>query len=92
AAAPMNVVIRTDDGAVSLLVDEIEEILDASTETLDAPPENLDHRTRALVSGIHKFPDRLMLVLDTDAVLSSAGAADDENADDHPDGRHPDAR
>ena len=32
-AAPMNMVIRTEDGAVSLLVDEIGDVLDVDTST-----------------------------------------------------------
>ena len=66
---PMNVVIRTDDGAVSLLVDEIDEVVDLDGTTFEEPPENLAQRTRDLIHGVHKFEDRLMLVLDTDEVL-----------------------
>jgi purine-binding chemotaxis protein CheW len=37
---PMNMVVRTEDGAVSLLVDEIGDVLD-----VDAPPTNGRRRT-----------------------------------------------
>ncbi|MCA8954306.1 MAG: chemotaxis protein CheW [Planctomycetes bacterium] len=67
---PMNVVIRADGSAVSLLVDEIDEVFDATDETFEAPPENLDPAVRTLLVGVHKFPDRLMHVLDTHAVLT----------------------
>lgn len=67
---PMNVVIRTEDGAVSLLVDDIDEVVEVDETTFEPPPENLDQRTRALIRGVHKFPDRLMLVLDVDSVLN----------------------
>src|SRR5206468_10604632 len=38
---PMNVVVRTDDGAVSLLVDEIGDVLEVSEKTFERPPETL---------------------------------------------------
>ena len=65
----MNVVIRTDEGAVSLLVDEIGDVLEASSESFERPPDNLDPVFRSLVTGIHKLKDRLLLVLDTSRAL-----------------------
>src|SRR5512147_1217078 len=38
---PMNVVLRTDDGAVSLLVDEIGDVLEVTEECVEPPLETL---------------------------------------------------
>src|SRR5713101_5028768 len=38
---PMNVVVRRDDGPVSLLVDEIGDVLEVSEEVFESPPETL---------------------------------------------------
>src|SRR5215470_3234682 len=38
---PVNVVVQTDDGAVSLLVDEIGDVLDVSDRAFERPPETL---------------------------------------------------
>src|SRR5258708_25853097 len=38
---PMNVVVRTDDGVVSLLVDEIGEVLEVSEDLFQSPPETV---------------------------------------------------
>src|SRR5262245_18313247 len=38
---PMNVVLRTDDGAVSFLVDEIGDVVEVQEETYERPPETL---------------------------------------------------
>src|SRR5438034_5125162 len=38
---PMNIVLRTDDGPVSLLVDEIGDVLQVSEEVFECPPETL---------------------------------------------------
>ena len=43
---PTNMVVRTDDGAVSLLVDEIGDVLDMDAATYERPPENLDPAAR----------------------------------------------
>jgi purine-binding chemotaxis protein CheW len=60
----MNVVVRTPDGAVSLLVDSIGEVVEASDELFEAPPETLTGPGRRLVLGAYKLDDRLLLALD----------------------------
>jgi purine-binding chemotaxis protein CheW len=62
----MNVVARTQDGPVSLLVDEIGDVLELDPACFEPPPDNLRSPARELVRGIYKLKDRLMLVLDTD--------------------------
>ena len=66
---PMNVVVRTDDGAVSFLVDEIGDVLEADEDSFERPPETIDALARQLVSGVYKLQDRLMLVLDTEKAV-----------------------
>jgi purine-binding chemotaxis protein CheW len=63
---PMNMVIRTEDGTISLLVDEIGDVLDVDAGTYERPPENLDPAARSLIRGVYKLKDRLLLVLDTE--------------------------
>jgi purine-binding chemotaxis protein CheW len=63
---PMNMVVRTADGAVSLLVDEIGDVLDVDETTYERPPGNLEPAARELIRGIYKLQGRLMLVLDTE--------------------------
>ena len=61
----MNVVVRTSDGVVSLLVDEIGDVIEVPREQFEPPPETLAGPTRALVDGVYKLSDRLLLVLNT---------------------------
>lgn len=68
---PMNVVVRTDDGAVSFLVDEIGDVMEVDDETFERPPETLQGQARELVEGVYKLNDRLMLVLDTEQAVKS---------------------
>ncbi len=69
---PMNVVVRTADGAVSLLVDEIGDVLEVQEDTFERPPETLQSASRELVLGVHKLPNQLLLVLDTDKAVNGA--------------------
>jgi purine-binding chemotaxis protein CheW len=64
--APMNMVIRTEDGAVSLLVDEIGDVLNVEAAAYERPPENLDPAVRDFISGVYKLKDTLLLELDAD--------------------------
>lgn len=74
---PMNVVVRTDDGPTSLLVDSIGDVLEVSDEAFERPPETLRGVARDLISGAYKLRDRLLLVLDVDRTvqLGTARAA-----------------
>ncbi len=66
---PMNVVVRTEDGALSFLVDEIGDVLEVDQESFEPPPETLQGRVRELIRGTYKLEDRLLLVLDTEKAL-----------------------
>ncbi len=62
----MNVVVRSEDGAVSLLVDEIGDVVEVEDSTFEPPPQTLRGNVRAMILGVHKLNDRLMHVLDTE--------------------------
>lgn len=67
--APMNIVVRTFAGGLSLLVDEIGDVVDVDEATFEGPPETLDGIARELIRGAYKLEDRLLLILDTDRVV-----------------------
>ncbi|MCC7475104.1 MAG: chemotaxis protein CheW [Pirellulales bacterium] len=62
---PMNVVVRTGDDAVSLLVDEIGDVIEVPADKFEKPPETLRGVARTLVEGAFKLEGRLLLVLNT---------------------------
>jgi purine-binding chemotaxis protein CheW len=66
---PMNVVLRTDDNPVSLLVDEIGDVLQIGEETFESPPETIRGVARELIRGVFKLEGRLLLVLDTERAM-----------------------
>jgi purine-binding chemotaxis protein CheW len=61
---PMNVVVRTDDGPVSLLADEIGDVIEVPVANLEPPPATVSELEREVISGIHSLEDRLLLILD----------------------------
>ncbi len=73
---PMNVVVRTDEGAVSLLVDEIGDVLEVEEGAWEPTPETLTGTSREFIRGAYKLKDRLLLILDTGRAVSLSGTAD----------------
>jgi purine-binding chemotaxis protein CheW len=71
AGAPaVNVVVRTAaGGVVSLLVDEIGDVLEPTDDSFEALPETVPSSIRALVSRVCKLDGDLMLVLDTELAV-----------------------
>jgi len=69
---PMNVVIRSADGAVSLLVDEIGDVVEVDDDSFERPPETLQGKVREVILGVHKLDKHLLHVLDTDKAYETA--------------------
>ncbi len=67
---PLNVVVQTNDGAISLLVDEIGDVLEVSEKSFERPPDTLAKPARELIRGAYKLPDRLLLILDTERAVN----------------------
>jgi purine-binding chemotaxis protein CheW len=67
---PVNVVVQTDDGAVSLLVDEIGDVLEVTEDQFERPPDTLRGSNRLLIRGAYKLPDRLLVILDPELVVT----------------------
>jgi purine-binding chemotaxis protein CheW len=67
---PMNVVIRSGDEAVSLLVDEIGDVVETDPADREDPPPTLAGPARELVASTYKLPGRLLLILDVDRALT----------------------
>ncbi len=66
---PMNVVLRSDGDAVSLLVDDIGDVIEVDPGGFEPPPATLEPAARDMLKGVFKLEDRLLLVLAWDQVL-----------------------
>ena len=67
---PMNVVVRSDDGVISMLVDEIGDVQEVREDAFESPPETLQGEARNLIRGTYKLDNRLLLVLDTEKAVN----------------------
>ena len=69
--APINVVVRDGDNAVSLLVDRIGDVLEVDRDLFESIPSTVCAAVRGLIVGAYKLPDRLLLELNTGQVLAA---------------------
>lgn len=67
---PMNVVVQTGDETVSLLVDEIGDVLKLDVARFEEPPETLQGEAREFIRGVYKLDGKLLLVLNTERAVS----------------------
>jgi purine-binding chemotaxis protein CheW len=70
---PMNVVVATEHGSVSMLVDDVSDVLDLDEGSMEQPPSTLRGSARDLIVGAYKLDGRLLLELDLDAVIANTG-------------------
>jgi purine-binding chemotaxis protein CheW len=73
---PVNVVVRTQEGPVSLLADSIGDVVEVKQETFEDPPQTLESNLRTLIMGVHKLEGRLMHVLNTERACESLERAE----------------
>lgn len=68
---PFNIVLLTQDGPVSLLVDRIGEVIETSELTMEPAPEILDSVIKNLIHGVYKLEDSLLVSLDIERVADT---------------------
>lgn len=56
--------------AFALIVDKVGEVMRLSRATFEPVPIHLDRAWAALAEGVHRLEDRLLVVVDVDAVLT----------------------
>jgi purine-binding chemotaxis protein CheW len=61
---PMNVVVRTEEGVVSLLVDQIGDVIETDPAHFESPPDTVVLAARDLIRGAFKLDGALLLALD----------------------------
>ncbi len=67
--SPLNVVVRFEDETISLLVDEVGDVIDVSQDNFEPPPETLRGKVRKLIRGAYKLEKQLLLILDVEKVV-----------------------
>lgn len=72
--APTTIVVRAPETAVSLLVDDVGDVMTLSEEAFARTPETVRASARDLLHGVFQLEDRLLLELDLGRVLRAAYA------------------
>jgi purine-binding chemotaxis protein CheW len=67
----VNLIIYTNDGCASLLVDQVGDVLGVDENDFESIPATLQGRSRELIRGAYKLDGRLLLVLDTEKVMDT---------------------
>lgn len=68
--ASLSMIIRSETTLVSLLVDRIGDVVDVDSSDFAQPPETLKRAVVELIRGAYKLPDSLLLVLDSERIVS----------------------
>ena len=68
----VNVVLRTPAGPVSLLAEDVGEVVEISEESAEPAPLTVGETVRRLISATCKLEDRLLPVLDVDRVIDAS--------------------
>jgi purine-binding chemotaxis protein CheW len=66
---PMNVIVRSRGEVISLLVDDIGDVVDTDGLAFEPTPSNLPARVQEVVHAVRPLADRLLLVLDSDSAV-----------------------
>jgi purine-binding chemotaxis protein CheW len=73
---PVNVVVRHGDSTVSLLVDDIGDVVTVDPSSFEAVPSTLDARIKAVVRGVYKLKGELLLLMDPGLTLQLDASRD----------------
>lgn len=69
---PMIIMIRTDNGVTGWLVDAIGDVVETACAEFEPAPSTLKGVGRELITGAFKLEKQLLLVLDTQRVMTHA--------------------
>lgn len=82
-ATPMNVVVRHPQGVVSLLVDDIGDVVDVDQALWEPAPTTLPAAWRELIEGVARLPNGLLLQLNTNKAIAVEPATGTAKGDNH---------
>jgi purine-binding chemotaxis protein CheW len=75
---PVNVIVRSGHELMSLLVDQVGDVLEIESRLFTPPPDTTPAETRNLFRGAYQLPRQLLLVFDTnraiEAIVSQANS------------------
>jgi len=67
---PMHVIVRAGDSVISLLVDDVGDVVDVNESEFEEAPLTLIAACRDLVRGVYKLPHRVLLAVDAQRLVA----------------------
>jgi len=67
----ISIFFRYEGALFSLLVDEVNDILELSDDDFEPPPSNLSAAAHEILVGVYKLPKKLLIILDPKKIVSS---------------------
>ncbi|HWA72898.1 MAG TPA: chemotaxis protein CheW [Polyangiaceae bacterium] len=64
----LNVLLQTSAGLVSMLADQIGDVIDVEDDCQEPIPDTLQGRARDVLAGALRLPDRLLLLLNPERI------------------------
>lgn len=66
---PVNMIVRTQEGVISFLVDAIGDVVDVDPSKFEPSPETLKGTVANLTTGLYKIDNQILLPLDPNKVV-----------------------
>lgn len=66
----VSIFFQDQEALFALMVDRVGDFTEVSEATFEETPSNLDANARDLIVGVHKLADKLLLILDTQKIVS----------------------
>jgi purine-binding chemotaxis protein CheW len=63
-----DVIVRTSQGPVSLLVDEVGDVVEVGAETFEPVPDTMSASARPFIRGAYRLEKRLLLTIEAETV------------------------
>lgn len=76
----VQIVVRHHGEPVSLLVDEIGDVMTVDIDIFEPPPETITGVARDIVTGAYKLEDELLLTFDVDRAISASNSQTEGSA------------
>ena len=73
---PMNVIVRSRGEVISILVDDIGDVIDTAGVEPQPAPSTLPREVQDVVRGVRPLPESILLVLDADRAVDVVTATD----------------
>ncbi len=64
----MNMVVRTSNGTISLVVEKISDIIEIGADKYQSIPSHLDEKMKPLLTGVYQLDSELLLLINLDKI------------------------